>query len=74
VRVHTRRQRHMLTGGGPQPKYIRPPHNRSTPAQAKQRPNMTAPYATTPTRPARPRCSPAAIPPTARDAGPLRSY
>jgi hypothetical protein len=74
VSLHTGRQRHMLAAGGPQPKHVRPPHNRSTPRRAKRRLNMTAPYATPPTKPARPRCSPAQTPPTAKVAGPLGAH
>src|SRR5277367_69783 len=74
VSVHTLRQRHMLAGGGPQPKHVRPPHNRSTPLRAERRLDMTSPYATTPTNPARPRCSPAPIHPTAKTTGPLGTH
>jgi hypothetical protein len=74
VRVHTRRQRHMLAASGSQPKHVRPPHNRSTPRRAKRRPNMTAPYATPPTKPATQPCSPAPIPPMAKAIGPLETH
>ena len=71
VRGYTRRQRHMLARCGPQPKHIRPPHSRSTPLEGKRRLNMSAIYATPPTKPMRPHCSPAAMRTLAKGAGPL---